>query len=148
MSETEDSEALSRGERSPKIVVSAPTSPSTSSGKGSAVVDPCALGAALPLDTPVSFQTCPSSLREFFYPPSSSVSSAPGQAPASSPGGAGSSPSSKPIPASVAGHQHVIKSYNGVPQGARSFLFLLEISLDYLYTLHRFMHQICVAMQL
>jgi hypothetical protein len=118
MKETEGLKALSRGERSPKFVVSAPTSPSTSSGKGSAVVAPCALGAALPLDAPpMSIQTCPRSLTDFFYPPSSSASSASGQAPASSPGGAGSSSSSKPISASVAGHEHLIKSCNGVPQG-------------------------------
>jgi hypothetical protein len=119
MSETEDSEALSRGKRSPKFVVSAPTSTPTGCGKNSAVVGaPSALVAALPADTPAYFQTCPRSLRAFFIvPPRSTVPSAPGQAPASSPGGAGSSSISKPISASVARHQHVIKSCNGVPQG-------------------------------
>ena len=72
MSETEDSEALSRGKRSPKTVVSALTSTPTGSGKKSAVVGaPCALVAALPADTLGSVQTCP--LRAFFFPQGSNV---------------------------------------------------------------------------
>ena len=119
MSEMEDSEALSRGKRSPKFVVSAPTSTPTGCGTNSAVVGaPSALVAALPAETLGSFQTCPPAFREIFFPQgSSSVSSAPGQAPASSPAGAGSSSISKPISESMEGHPHVINGNNGVLDG-------------------------------
>ena len=118
MSETEDSEALSRGKRSPKFVVSAPTSTPTGCGKNSAVVGaPSALVAALPAETLGSIQTFPRSITDFFYPPSSSASSASGQAPASSPAGAGSSSISKPISESTEGHPHVMNGNYGVLDG-------------------------------
>ena len=118
MSEMEDSEALSRGKRSPKFVVSAPTSTPTGCGTNSAVVGaPSALVAALPAETLGSIQTCPRSLTDFFYPPSSSASSASGQAPASSPAGAWSSSISKPISESTEGHPHVMNGNYGVLDG-------------------------------